>query len=282
VANTGDRADRNRKQRGSRSLTAKSVGRRGIRKLERYLRAVREGTSYRVGIIDDPERRREMVRMRIWLGACHRILSLLLTGLLASASGSAAQTKDRPQYTEEKASSNKSNLTCTSSLRDESLARSAAIAAAADSNQRFALWLFAQTNDTNTLQSSKLSQALATDFKAGLRNASFEEFEIHIIWSWGDQGFCESGVQREIERLDVKFHKNMFATCIWPGGLFGRTGRACVMQIFACDAAKSRFDEMAWEMTIATQMHNGEAVGVLRAAGPTKVANFIRENRGCR
>jgi hypothetical protein len=77
----------------------------------------------------------------------------------------------------------------------------------------------------------------------------------------------------------LETYHNMYEDCIWPGGL---VGRACIMQKHACDAAKNKFDDVAWKMTIATQMQNRDAVGALSRAGAWKVAESLRNNRGCR
>lgn len=47
------------------------------------------------------------------------------------------------------------------------------------------------------------------------------------------------------KRLDVVYKSNMYAVCIWPGGLFARVGRSCLMQRYACEAAKAGFDVKA-------------------------------------
>jgi hypothetical protein len=161
---------------------------------------------------------------------------------------------------------------------------SVGVAAAADSTQRFKLWLSTQqlTSNDHSGQTYSVAQALGVDVGAALHAMNMPDWQIHLIWSWGDQGPCEGSVQSYIQNLDAEYGTKMFLTCIWPGGLIGQGGRACIMQRYACDAAKNGFDERALRMTIATQQHNEGAANSLRAAGATNVADFIRNNRGCR
>src|SRR5262245_63991260 len=78
------------------------------------------------------------------------------------------------------------------------------------------------------------------------------------------------------QNLDLKYNKDMYAWCFWPGDVFGRGGRACVMQIHAGGEARNKLDMMAFEMTFATQRHNSTAVQSLNAA--SVVARFLRAN----
>jgi hypothetical protein len=161
---------------------------------------------------------------------------------------------------------------------------------APDSTKRFKLWVMLQQPPDKELsadQKKKLQELFdSPEWKnlkliGPLHEIGWSEWEAAIIWSWGDMGPMEPEVQKEIKRLDAETTHNMYSDCIWPGGLLGRAGRACVMQKYACDAARNKFDKFAFEMTAATQLHNGTAVNALRAAGVWKVAEFIRNNRGC-
>jgi hypothetical protein len=166
-------------------------------------------------------------------------------------------------------------------------AGSAAAAATADSAKRLGLWLASQQEDQRKAEADALkiltgSLAPLSLLQPIAKATGYADWQLHLIWSWGDMGFCEGEVQGEIKRLDVKYNKSMFAACIWPGSLVGRAGRACVMQVYACDAARNKFDEMAMEIAAATQMHNPPAAASIRGAGPWNVAEFLRNNRGCR
>src|SRR5262245_46779518 len=85
----------------------------------------------------------------------------------------------------------------------------------------------------------------------------------------------------QAQNLDLKYNKDMCAWCFWPGDVFGRGGRACVMQIYSGGAARNKLDMMAFEMTVATQRHNSTAAQSLNAAGASVVARFLGANRGC-
>jgi hypothetical protein len=147
-----------------------------------------------------------------------------------------------------------------------------AVAAQADSVKRQAMWLERLTAQTVSVNGG-FFVASATVGKDP-RAARFPE---DLIWSWSDQGPCEGAVQSEVKRLDQVYKSNMFEWCIWPGGLFGRTGRSCLMQKFACEAAKAGFDVKAKEIAVATQMHNGRGASV-QYATPAEVANFLKNN----
>jgi hypothetical protein len=51
-------------------------------------------------------------------------------------------------------------------------------------------------------------------------------WQADIIWSWDDQSNTEAEVLNEVQNLDVKYNKDMYAWCFWPGDVFGRGGRA--------------------------------------------------------
>jgi hypothetical protein len=123
---------------------------------------------------------------------------------------------------------------------------------------------------------------LGLNIQAALEAVGMQDWQAHIVWSWGDMGPMEGAVQKEIVMLDAETQHHMFQDCIWPGGLFGRVGRACIMQKYACDAARNKFDIFAFKMTAATQKHNPDAVSSLATAGPWKVAEFLRNDRGCK
>jgi hypothetical protein len=179
---------------------------------------------------------------------------------------------------------------------------------ASDSNQRFQLWLLRQqaleqgsakkdafdSEVKNSLDDPQLvlHKGTGDDWQPFLNSHKLEigspkskwpVWQAAIIWSWGDMGRMEPEVQREVVALEKKTGKLLYEACIWPGGLVGsRAGRACIMQYFACDAARNKFDPLAFELTAATQKHNPDAINALNHAGVFNVAEFIRNNRGCR
>ena len=161
------------------------------------------------------------------------------------------------------------------------------VAAAADSTQRFELWLLSQKHDpTVTVSKGQTVDYILKDLdfhKLQTLSSSLgmSEWQADVIWSWGDMGPMETEVQKEIVRLDGKYNKKMYATCIWPGGVVGRVGRACVMQNDACDAARNKFDQEALDISVATQLHNSFAANTVLGAGAYAVADFLRKNRGC-
>jgi len=159
------------------------------------------------------------------------------------------------------------------------------VSACADGEKRFDLWLSSEAKKKTQGRGEKTQvpdPGASVDTASLLKELGWEDWQANIIWSWGDMGPCEGEVQKEIKRVELETGQPMYEDCIWPGGTFGRVGRACVMQKYACDAARKKFDNFAFEITVATQMHNGAAVQSLRNAGVWKVAEFIRNNRGCR
>jgi hypothetical protein len=159
------------------------------------------------------------------------------------------------------------------------------VSACTDAKTRFGLWLSLQAKSNTQARGVKaevVDPDAQVDVASLLKELGWEAWQANIIWSWGDMGPCEGEVQKEIKRVELETGQPMYEDCIWPGGTFGRVGRACVMQKYACDAARNKFDNFAFEITVATQMHNGDAVTSLRNAGVWKVAEFIRNNRGCR
>src|SRR5260370_41823450 len=103
------------------------------------------------------------------------------------------------------------------------------------------------------------------------------EFQLRINWSLVDTGSCESAVQKELVRLDNGYGTTMYDSCVRAH--FGSTpfGRACVMESYACTAALNRSDQQAFEIMVATQLHNDEAVAVLRQAGIASVTDYLRK-----
>ena len=78
------------------------------------------------------------------------------------------------------------------------------------------------------------------------------DWQARILWSWDDMGPLEAAVQREVAKLDEKYTSNAYSACVWPGsGLASRVGRACVMQSYACYAARTKLDERALDLTAA-------------------------------
>ena len=110
-------------------------------------------------------------------------------------------------------------------------------------------------------------------------NTPTDNWQHDMLWSWGDSGLCEAEVQKEVQRLDVKYKTNMYDVCIKPGK--GSGGRLCLMTKFACDAAAHKFDQKAWEITMATQAHIDWRKGRLQEAGETAVAGFLRSYFKC-
>jgi hypothetical protein len=110
-------------------------------------------------------------------------------------------------------------------------------------------------------------------------NSPTDNWQHDMLWSWNDTGFCEGVIQKRVQALDAKYKTRMWDVCIKPGG--GGTGRACLMRNFACDAAKHKFDQKAWEITMATQAHIDWREGRLREVGETGVASFLRTYFKC-
>jgi hypothetical protein len=110
-------------------------------------------------------------------------------------------------------------------------------------------------------------------------NTPTDNWQHDMLLSWGDSEFCESEVQKEVQRLDVKYKTSMYDVCIKPPKDAG--GRSCLMRAFACNAAKKKFDKQAWEIAMATQAHIGWRKGRLEEAGETAVAGFLRTYFRC-
>jgi hypothetical protein len=96
-------------------------------------------------------------------------------------------------------------------------------------------------------------------------------------------GAMEPAVQREVAKLDEKYTSNAYSACVWPGsGLASRVGRACVMQSYACYAARTKLDERALDLAAATQMFDAAAAQSIRGAGANAVADFLRTTKFCK
>jgi hypothetical protein len=96
-------------------------------------------------------------------------------------------------------------------------------------------------------------------------------------------GPIEPEAQRELAKLDGKYSMNSYSACVWPGsGLVGRVGRACAMQSYACQAARTKMDDQAMDITLAVEMPNETALQSLRSAGANAVAEFLRTSKFCR
>lgn len=115
-------------------------------------------------------------------------------------------------------------------------------------------------------------------------SARSQEWRKNIDWSWNNEGPCEEGVQSRVQQLDAQYHKNMYDRCVKTipviGTLPGPRGRKCLMQVYACDAAHNGFDQLAFDITVATQKHNRGAETSLNVAGVANVAKWLKE-RGC-
>jgi hypothetical protein len=95
------------------------------------------------------------------------------------------------------------------------------------------------------------------------------EWQFNVDWSIGNMGLVEGIIQTEWERLDVAYPGTNVKACV------GGNGRACAMTV-AIDAAKHKFDQKAYEITISTQLHNPHAADTIRAAQPYPVAEYLR------
>jgi hypothetical protein len=151
-----------------------------------------------------------------------------------------------------------------------------AAAAEADAVKRQQLYMKSFADRFNQLMAN-VDQSLAQGLLVRTSDPRSARFAEDLVWSWSDQGACEGSVQSEVQRLDGIYKSNMYAVCIWPGGLFGRVGRSCLMQRYACEAATAGFDVKAWEISVATQKHNGGGASVQYATA-AEVASYLRNN----
>lgn len=109
---------------------------------------------------------------------------------------------------------------------------------------------------------------------------TLEPWQMNVEWSMSDEGPSEREVQKEWARLDRVYpHTNLMLQCVFNpagGGLnpFGR-GRKTAMGI-AIDAAKHGFDQKAFDITLSTQIHNGEAELTIVQAGVWTIAEYLR------
>lgn len=162
------------------------------------------------------------------------------------------------------------------------------VAAAADSGTRFELWLLSKQPDQTsipTVQPGKIIEDFLKDLAIPplLARVAAMEWQARVLWSWDDMGSMESAVQKEVAKLDEKYTSNAYSACVWPGsGLAGRVGRACVMQSYACYAARNKLDERALDLTAATQMYDAAAAQSIRAAGANAVGEFLRTTKFCK
>jgi hypothetical protein len=162
------------------------------------------------------------------------------------------------------------------------------VAAAGDSGTRFELWLLSKQPDQTsvpTVQPGKIIEDATKDLTIPplLARASMTDWQARILWSWDDMGAMEPAVQREVAKLDEKYTSNAYSACVWPGsGLASRVGRACVMQSYACYAARTKLDERALDLAAATQMFDAAAAQSIRGAGANAVADFLRTTKFCK
>ena len=92
------------------------------------------------------------------------------------------------------------------------------------------------------------------------------EYQIHIQWAIHNS---DAGGSVDCPSSYLASGNAGVAECIVSGG------RACVMG-FAITAAKSNDDNTAFNLTLLTQCQNSEAYGVLVAAGPVTIGNYLR------
>jgi hypothetical protein len=162
------------------------------------------------------------------------------------------------------------------------------VAAAADSATRFQLWLMTHQPDKASIPAVTPGK-IATDLLKGLdvpglvARVGMPEWQALILWSWDDMGPVEPEAQRELERLDNKYMTNSYSACIWPGaGIVGRVGRSCVMQSYACFAARNKLDDRTMDLTAAVEMADDAAMRSIKSAGSNAIGEFIRTTKFCK
>lgn len=162
------------------------------------------------------------------------------------------------------------------------------VAAAADSEARFELWLLSKQPDQKTVPGVQPGKIIADSLKGLqipplLTGIAMSDWQARVQWSWDDMGPMEPEVQKEVAKLDEKYTSNAYSACVWPGsGLAGRVGRACVMQSYACFAARNKMDQRVLDVTVATQLHNPAAVQSIQGAGANTIGDFLRNTKFCR
>jgi len=162
------------------------------------------------------------------------------------------------------------------------------VAAAADATIRFELWLLTHQPDKTANPTVPPGKILADVLKGVelaplIAHLGMPEWQARIQWSWDDMGPTEPELQRELARLDDKYTMNSYSACVWPGpGIVNRVGRACVMQSYACYAARNKLDDRALDIIAAAEMPNEAAVQSVRSAGANTVAEYLRTNKYCK
>ena len=162
------------------------------------------------------------------------------------------------------------------------------VPAAGDSATRFELWLLTHQPDKTAIPTVPPGKIVAdivksSDLPGLLARVGMPEWQARIQWSWDDMGPIEPEAQQEITKLDDKYTMNSYSACVWPGsGIVGRVGRACVMQSYACYAARNKMDDRALDIAVATQIPNQAAMDTLKNAGAKAVGEYLRNTKYCK
>jgi len=99
------------------------------------------------------------------------------------------------------------------------------------------------------------------------------DWQEHIRWSMQDAGPVEAEIQTQWAHLDAVYPKTFLVErCLRRED---SRGRATAMAI-ALDAAHSKFDQKAFDITVSTQLHSHSAVVSIQAAGVWTVAEYLR------
>jgi hypothetical protein len=162
------------------------------------------------------------------------------------------------------------------------------VAASADAGTRFELWLISKQPDQKTVPTVQPGKIIADSLKdvaTGplLTRLGMNEWQARVQWAWDDNGPLEPEAQKEIVKQDAKYTTNSYSACVWPGsGLVGRVGRACVMQSYACYAARIKMDDRALDVVLATQMYSEAASQAFHDAGASVVGEYLRTVKFCK
>jgi hypothetical protein len=93
------------------------------------------------------------------------------------------------------------------------------------------------------------------------------EFRIHLEWNIHDTGPVETVVRQALQNVD--------RTHGAANGVGNAPTRAAAM-VEAIDSAKNKFDQKAFDISIACQLHPGGCAASLSNAGVWAVAQYLR------
>ena len=162
------------------------------------------------------------------------------------------------------------------------------VPAASDSGMRFELWVLTHQSDKAAAPAIPPGKVVAdivksVDLPGLLAHVGMPEWQARIEWSWDDMGPIEPEAQQQLTKLDDKYGMNTYSACVWPGsGIVGRVGRACVMQSYACYAARTKMDDRALDIALATEVPNQAAMDTLKSAGAMAVGDYLRNTKFCK